>query len=328
MANFSLLLWAVIPPLVLLWFYYRRTPAAPPLLNLLLLFIIGAVSGFAALGLEWTVEIGLNSVVDWQQIQRSILGVALRQILEIAIIEEGCKLAAVVLAICYLQRRYYLRATTVFIFTIAVTLGFTAEENWIYLSHGTSSILERSIGTPVHTMFSAPWGYALGIYISSTRRLNRDSQLITKAWLNAVFFHGLVNVLSKAWGFPQPIKFLGYGLFPLLLWMFWRLEQLLRRVQGRRVITLISGYTPLARYWQRTLILFILLLGGNAIFGLFLLARKLSPLRWEQLFEADILSFILKQIVLNLFLGISSWLIYRYLRYLAGHRYFLKLGKY
>lgn len=324
MANFSLLLWAVIPPLLFLWFYYRRTHAAPPPLNLLILFIIGAISGFAALGLEWAVENGLNSVVDWQQIQRSILGVALRQILEIAPIEEGCKLAAVVLAICYLQRRYHLRATTVFIFTIAVALGFTAEENWIYLSHGTSSILERSIGTPVHAMFSAPWGYALGIYISSTRRLNRDSQLIGKAWLNSVFFHALVNVLSRAWGFPQPINFLGYGLFPLLLWMFWRLEQLWRRVQGRRAITLISGYTPLARYWQRTLILFILVLGGNAIFGLFILARKLSPLRLELLFQADILSWILKQTLLNVLLGLLSWLIYRYLRYLARRRFFIK----
>jgi RsiW-degrading membrane proteinase PrsW (M82 family) len=324
-ANFSLLLWAVIPPLLFLWFYYRRTPAAPPLLNLLILFIIGAISGFAALGLEWAVENGLNSVVDWQQIQRSILGVALRQILEIAPIEEGCKLAAVVLAICYLQRRYHLRATTVFIFTIAVALGFTAEENWIYLSHGTSSILERSIGTPVHAMFSAPWGYALGIYISSTRRLNRDSQLIGKAWLNSVFFHALVNVLSRAWGFPQPINFLGYGLFPLLLWMFWRLEQLWRRVQGRRAIILISGYTPLARYWQRTLILFILLFGGNAIFGLFILARKLSPLRIELLFQADILSWILKQTLLNVLLGLLSWLIYRYLRNLARRRFFIKL---
>nr|WP_199332699.1 PrsW family glutamic-type intramembrane protease [Anabaena catenula] len=311
--------------MLFLWFYYRRTHAAPPPLNLLILFIIGAISGFAALGLEWAVENGLNSVVDWQQIQRSILGVALRQILEIAPIEEGCKLAAVVLAICYLQRRYHLRAKTVFIFTIAVALGFTAEENWIYLSHGTSSILERSIGTPVHAMFSAPWGYALGIYISSTRRLNRDSQLIGKAWLNSVLFHALVNVLSRVWGFPQPINFLGYGLFPLLLWMFWRLEQLWRKVQGRRAITLISGYTPLARYWQRTLILFILLLGGNAIFGLFILARKLSPLRLELLFQADILSWILKQTLLNVLLGLLSWLIYRYLRYLARRRFFIKL---
>ncbi|WP_071190543.1 hypothetical protein [Trichormus sp. NMC-1] len=74
--------------------------------------------------------------------------------------------------------------------------------------------------------------------------------------------------------------------------------------------------------------MFILLLGGNAIFGLFILARKLSPSRLELLFQADILSWILKQTLLNVLLGLLSWLIYRYLRYLAGRRYFLRLGKY
>ncbi|MGM3306550.1 PrsW family intramembrane metalloprotease [Anabaena sp. WFMT] len=328
MANLSLILWAVIPPLLFLWFYYRRTHAAPPPLQLLFFFIIGGISGFVALGLEWTVENVANSVIDWAKIQRSFFGFSLRQMVEIAPIEEGCKLAAVIFPICYLQRRYQFRATTVFLFTIAVALGFTAEENWIYWFHGTASILERLISTPVHSMFSAPWGYALGIYISSTRRLNRDRSLIFIAWLNAVFFHALVNILSRAWVYPPPIHFLGYALFPLLLWMFWRLEQILRRVQRKPPITLISGYTPQTRYWQRGLIMLILLLGGNAIFGLFLLARKLSPLRLEQLFEPDIFSFILKQIVLNLSLGVLSWLIYRYLRYLAGRRYFLKLGKY
>jgi RsiW-degrading membrane proteinase PrsW (M82 family) len=165
-ANLYVVLWAVIPPLLFLWFYYRRTPAAPPWLNLLILFIIGAISGFAALGLEWAMENVANRVLDWQQIQRHFSGVVFRQILAIAPIEEGCKLVAVILPISYLQRQYHLRATTVFLFTIAVALGFTAEETWIYLSHGTSSILDRIIGTPVHGMFSAPWGYALGIYLS------------------------------------------------------------------------------------------------------------------------------------------------------------------
>ena len=73
MANLSLDLWAVIPPLLLLWFYYRRTPTAPPLLNLLVLFIIGAISGFVALGLEWGMETVANWVLDWQQIQRHFL---------------------------------------------------------------------------------------------------------------------------------------------------------------------------------------------------------------------------------------------------------------
>ena len=182
MSNLSLVLWAVIPPLLFLWFYYRRTPAAPPLLNLLVLFIIGAISGFLALGLESVMETIANRVLDWQQIQRHFSGIVFRQILAIAPIEEGCKFLAVILPLCYLQRHYHLRDTTVFLFTIAVALGFTAEESWIYLSHGTSSILERSIGTPVHGMFSAPWGYALAISISARGRFNQNRNLIFTAW--------------------------------------------------------------------------------------------------------------------------------------------------
>ncbi|MTJ08322.1 PrsW family glutamic-type intramembrane protease [Anabaena sp. UHCC 0204] len=321
MANLSLVLWAVIPPLMLLWFYYRRTPAAPPLLTLLGLFILGAIAGFVALGLEWGVETVANWVVNWQQMQRNFFVVILRQILVIAPIEEGCKLAAVVLAICYLQRQYYLRATTIFLFTIAAALGFTAEETWIYLFHGTASILERTIGTPVHAIFSAPWGYALGIYISSSIRFNRDRNLFFTAWLNSVFAHALVNVLSHAGRFPPPIYFLIYGLFPFLLWMFWRLEQLLRELQGKRPICLISGYTSQTRYYQRVLVLLIPLLSGNAILGLFLLSRKLMPLRWEILLEQATSWFIIKQILFYLFLGLLAWLIYRYLRTLARRRY-------
>lgn len=294
-------------------------------------FIIGAISGILALSLEWIFEIVANKVGDWHQIKRclatsrcasTLFGIALRQIVEVGPIEEGCKLVAVVVPTCYLQRRYRLLHSTVFLFTVAVALGFTAEENWIYLFHGTGSILDRIIGTPVHAMFSAPWGYALGIYISSHTRLNRDRKFIFRAWLNSVICHALVNVLSSAWRYSLPLRFLSYGLFPFLLWMFWRLEQLLRKVQGKPAITLISDRTPQRRYWQRSLVLFALVLGGNAIFGLFLLARTLSPLSPSKLFDTDILWFIFTRFLLNLFFGVLAWGIYRYLRHSARRRYF------
>lgn len=314
MDNLALLLWAAIPPLLFLGYYYYRVTFAPALSRLLLFFIAGAISGGVALGLQWAFEIVINSIVNWQQIQRSLFGAALRQLVEIGPIEEGCKLIAVVLPTIYLQRRYRLRASSILLFTIAVALGFTTEENWIYFYHGTASFLERSIGTPVHALFSAPWGYALGIYLASTIRLIRDRKLIFLAFINSIFCHALVNVLSIAWRYPSPVNFLSYGLFPFFLWMFWRLEQLLRKVQSKHPINLISGQTPQHRYWQRGLVLFALILGGNSIFGLFLLARILSPLRWSQLFYSRILQFILSRFLLNLFFGVLAWLIYIYLR--------------
>ncbi len=322
LSDLSLLLWAAIPPLLLLGYYYCRVPFAPPLLKLLMFFIIGAISGLLALRLEWVFETVANSFVDWQQIKRWLPGVALRQFVEIGPIEEGCKLAAVVVPTYYLQRKYRLLRSSIFLFTIAVSLGFTAEENWIYFFHGTASVFERTIGTPVHATFSAPWGYALGIYISSNTRLNQDKRFIFRAWLNSVICHALVNVLSSAWGYSLPLRLLSYGLFPFLLWMFWRLEQLLRKVQGKPVITLISDRTIQRRYWQRSLVLFALVLGGNAIFGLFLLVRKISPLSPSKLFDSYILWFIFSRFLLNLFFGVLAWGIYRYLRHSARRRYF------
>jgi RsiW-degrading membrane proteinase PrsW (M82 family) len=339
-ADLFLVLWAVIPPLLLLAYYNCRVYSAPSLLWLLLFLISGAVSGFLALSLEWVFETVANQIVEWRQVQRSLFGVASRQLVEIGPIEETCKLIAVIAPTCYLQRRYRLRPSSIFLFTIAVALGFTAQENWVYLFHGTASILDRSIGTPIHAMFSAPWGYALAINISSTTRLHQNSQsrknsatthiqsslphsLLPTPYslINSVVCHALVNTLSSTGRYSPPLQLLSYGLFPFLVWMFWRLEQLLRKVQGKATITLISGYTPQHRYWQRGLVLFALMLGGNAIFGLFLLARILSPLSLPQLFDPDTLRFLFNNLLLNFTFGILAWVIYFYLWHSARRQY-------
>lgn len=317
-------MWATIPPLLLLGYYYWRVQFTPSWLRLLLLFGFGAMSGFAALKLELVFEDVANRVVNWHRLHYSLFGIALRQLVEIGPIEEGCKFVAVVVPTYYFQRKYELRLSSILLFTIAVALGFTAQENWNYLFHGTASIFNRSIGTPVHAMFSAPWGYALGMYLSSRMRLHQYRKLIPKAWINSVICHSLVNVLSSAWRYPIPVSFLSYGLFPFLLWMFWRLEQFLRRVQGKPPIALISGYTPQHRYWQRGLVLFALMLGGNAIFGLFLLVNAFSPLSPSQLLYPNVLRFILSRVLLNLMFGTIAWVIYRYLRYSARRRYFIR----
>ncbi|MGJ5675162.1 MAG: PrsW family intramembrane metalloprotease [Nostochopsis sp.] len=315
MADISLFLWAVAPPLLLLVFYYLRFANSPSLVRLLLFFVVGAISGLIALSLEWLVETQLNSFVAWRQISHTLMGVALRQLLEVGPIEEGCKLAIVVALGWYFQHRQYrLRPSTVFLSTITVALGFTAEENWIYFINDTASMIERAIATPVHAMFSAPWGYALALSLENKTRLRRSHPNITKAWLNSVVCHAIVNVLSTAWRYPQPLFFLSYGLFPFLLWMFWRLEYLLRKVQRIPTLTLISGYTPQQRFWQRGLVVFALMLGGNALFGLFLLVRSLNSLSYIQFFELNILWFILSRLLLNLAFGLLSWKIYHYLR--------------
>ncbi|GAB1540166.1 hypothetical protein NUACC21_28350 [Scytonema sp. NUACC21] len=223
----------------------------------------------------------------------------------------------------YFQRQYRLRSSTVFLCSISVALGFTAEENWIYLYHGfqgTASILERLISTPVHAMFSAPWGYALGMFIGSNIHSNQLKRQVLKAWFNSVVCHALVNVLSLSGRYPLPLRFLSYGLFPFLLWMFWRLEQLLQRVQGQNPVTLISGRAFKLRLWKWVLTLFTLMFGGHAIFVLFALARDLSFLNVSQLFYTEVALSILNRLCFSLILGFLARAIYRHLRRLASRR--------
>lgn len=318
MSNLHLVVWAVVPPLLGLVYYYCRVPDAPSPPKLLLCFAVGALSGLVALGLEWGFEHLARWVVDWDRITQSLGGVALRQLVEVGPIEEGSKLGGVVLF--QWKRTRPTRPSTIFLFTIAIALGFTAEENWVYLANGTASIIDRLIGTPVHALFSAPWGYALGVASCSTIRSRRDSSVVARAWVNAIACHGLVNVLSSAWRYSPPLRFLSYGLFPFLLWMFWRMEGLVR-MQSKPPIILISGFTRIHRYWQMGLALFALILGGNAIFGLFLLARSLSPLTPSQLFYPDMRWFIVSRFLLNLIPGLMAWVIYQYLRHAASSRY-------
>jgi RsiW-degrading membrane proteinase PrsW (M82 family) len=321
MQLYTLIAWAIAPPLLAFAYYCRQVRSVPALPKLLLGFLLGGLAGLAALGLQWSFEWLAQSLLPWQQLTRSLLGAGLRQLLEIGPIEEGTKLIGVlVLLVCL--REWQSRspaASTILLYTIAVALGFTAEENLFYLLNGVASIFDRTIGVAVHAWFAAPWGYALGLTLHRNHALSpffkdgwRDLLI---AWLNAVGCHALVNTLAIAWRYDPPIQLLSYGLFPFFLWMAWRLNSLLKRSQNQPPPTLISGRTQQERYWQRGLVLFTLMLGGNAIFGWFLLGRSLSNVSWTQLIATpDLSQFALSRFVLNLIPAAIAWFIYRHLR--------------
>jgi RsiW-degrading membrane proteinase PrsW (M82 family) len=311
--NFTTLLWAITLSLFLLAVYYLRSPSAPSLLRLLSFFAFGAISGFVALGLQFGFETLANSLFEWQRFTRNIFGATVRQLIAIAPIEESCKLIAVVVPTYYLRRRQSLRSSTVFLFAIASSLGFTAQENAIYVFNDTSSLIERIIGTPIHVMFSAPWAYVVSVNFPSLTLFKTYKNPLIKAWFNSIICHAVVNLLATAGSYSSSLRFLSYALFPFLLWMFWRLEQLLRLVQGKPSIILVSGRTRQHRYWQRGLILFALMLGGNAIFGMFLLWQSVSPLIERGIFDNRILIFVVTRSALNLVYGAIAWAIYCYL---------------
>ncbi|MDJ0800594.1 MAG: PrsW family glutamic-type intramembrane protease [Calothrix sp. MO_167.B12] len=308
MIDLFLLLWAVVPPLLLLFFYHYRVSTAPYLFRLFLFFLFGFIAGLFADVSGWMFDNVAKAIMNGQQIQPSLPGEIFRQLLLVAPIAEGCKLAAVIIPMQFLQIQSRFCTSSIFLFTIATAFGFTAQENLGYLFDGTASVLERLILTPVQAILSAPWGYALGISICLKIRSHRYTQSFGVAWLMAVVYHALVNVLSG------PRGIFNYVLFPLLLWLFWQMEQLLRRVQGKHPISIISGNTAEERYWQIALMVVAFFLAGNGIFGLFTLAKTLSPLGIGKIFSASFFFPTLSQLLINLLLGVLGWGIFRYLR--------------
>jgi len=55
-------------------------------------------------------------------------------------------------------------------------------------------------------------------------------------------------------------------------------------------------------------------LGGNAIFGLFNLAKTLNSLGVEKVFSAGLFFPTISQLLVYLLLGVLGWGIFRYLR--------------
>ncbi|PAX59647.1 PrsW family glutamic-type intramembrane protease [Brunnivagina elsteri] len=321
MPDLILLITAVAPALLLLAFYHWRLnfSASRSLLRSTLFFfsffILGMISGLLALGLQLIFESLIGQIPGWQRFTRTLIGASIRQLFAIAPIEEACKFAVTFIPVYFLQSRYNLRIRAIFLCAIAVCLGFSAQENVVYVFHNSELLFERVIGTAFHTLFSTPWVYALSKYTTIINSHQQDyRKYLFFAGANSVICHALVNILSTAGEYARNLQFLSYGLFPFLLWMFWRFELCLNLVQNKSVTPLISGLTRQHRYWQRGLVLFILILGGNAILGMFVLVEKVSPLLSRNILDAEIFWYILSRISVNLIFGILAVAIYLYLR--------------
>ena len=331
----SLLLWGIFPPLLAIAYYRHRLRAYVSLRPLLVGFLLGGLAGLVALGLQWIVEWAGNFFPLWRIGTRSLVGAAVRQLIAIGPIEEGCKFAAVLLLISlsplspptlrnvhhsYFPQNWGARGAEVLLYTTAIASGFTAEENLIYFWNGIAPIFDRTVCVAVHTWFSAPWGYALGYVLSYPSQsiftdIKRSWRNLPLALLIAIASHALVNIFAIAGGYDPPVQWLNYGLFPFFVWMAWRMENLVRRSRGESPLALISGLTRTERNWQRGLVLFLVIIGGNAIYSWFLLGRTISTLSFSQLLETPALQhFLLSRFALSLIPAAIALMIYRYLR--------------
>jgi RsiW-degrading membrane proteinase PrsW (M82 family) len=297
-------------------------------------FLLGGLAGLVALGLQWIVEWVGNFFPLWRIGTRSLVGAAVRQLIAIGPIEEGCKFAGVLLLIAlssltpltlrdinpsYSPQSWGARGATL-LYTIAIACGFTAEENLLYFWNGIAPVFDRTAGVAVHTWFSAPWGYALGYVLSYPFQsvfsgIKSNWRDLLLALLIAIASHALVNIFAIAGGYDPPVQWLNYSLFPFFVWMAWRMENFVRRSRGELPLALISGLTRTERNWQRGLVLFLVMIGGNTIYSWFLLGRTISTLSFSQLLETPALQyFLLSRFALSLIPAAIAWMIYCYLR--------------
>jgi RsiW-degrading membrane proteinase PrsW (M82 family) len=338
---FSTVVWGLVPPLAVLLLYYRRVRAAPSLSGLICLFGVGILAGFAALGLEWLVLITIKSVVaaglllptgprwltdGWLDDRGStaFVGLMLRQIGVIAPIEEGCKLAGVVLPLMLVIRRYRrlpAQPSTVLLATFAVAMGFAAQESSLAIWHNPSVIVNRTLGTPMHAIFSAPWGLTLGFALcriiptaSGDDRIARPYKLTMQAWMTACLIHAGSNCwiyLTQA----ARMSWLVYPLFAWWLWLWWQTEGMLARSQGEPIPQLITATQRGGQIQEYVMAIAALGLGAAAINALRDFGNSVTLL-WElrATFDPATAWFVGQELLQTLILGTIGLYLFRYLR--------------
>lgn len=315
MADFF---WSVVPPLTLLGYYHRRITGKFASWRTCGFFCAGLLVGMVALAVGWQIETNLLRWSYWQNLMSTFGGAVIRQLLVVAPIEELGKFIGFAIPIYFLQQRRLsgsMIAAGIFLLAVALSLGFTCHESWVFLRHGNSSIFERLISTPVHAMFVVPW-----VYVVATIGFRVNKSRIVLAWGDCVLCHAGVNICAIASGFNVPVRYLGYCLFPFLLYLFWRMERYLKLVEGRKVKYLLKYFPPSHRYWRFGLIVFALALGGNACLGLFITIQTILPLPINRIWEYSTLTLLIGRILYNIAFGLVGWVIYIYLLTTARHR--------
>jgi protease PrsW len=168
--------------------------------------------------------------------QEMLLNAATASFLLIGPIEEAFKFGAVWVAIY--RRPDFREPFDGIVYACTAALGFASIENILYIMEfgaGPGSLLSRSLfATPAHLLFSAMWGYSMGI-----ARFRRTGELSTmlKGFALAAGLHGVYNFAVAA----NP-KYAMVSLLPLIAFMSWLLWKNLEKTKlDHPFVTINSG---------------------------------------------------------------------------------------
>jgi RsiW-degrading membrane proteinase PrsW (M82 family) len=216
-----LVLVAVAPSVVLLtYFYLRDRYDREPLGHLIAAYLLGAFAMFAAQALGATVTDMVAA--EWLHLGGEPARLFDAFVL-IGLTEEGAK-AAVLFAAVYAWREFD-EPFDGLIYGVAVSLGFAALENLLYVSsRGTGIAWQRALfAVPAHALFGGCMGYYAGrakfVPLGEGRR-RRFWRAVALALCLPVLFHGaydfaLMHGLGwKVWAAITALS-LGFWIFVL-----------------------------------------------------------------------------------------------------------------
>lgn len=203
----------MVPGFLWLAYFFLQGRRRPGSFHLVLkVFLWGALctipAGFA------------EQITDARVEQETLLRSAIVGLFLIAPIEEFFKLLAVWVSVY--RTRHFREPFHGLLYSVTAALGFACVENVIYMGFLGPEIfwLRAVFATPAHLMFSAMWGYAMGI-----ARFRRRGELltVTKGFLAATALHGAYNFLVAVRPSIAVIT-----LIPLMGFMAWLTVRVIR----------------------------------------------------------------------------------------------------
>ena len=191
---FGILFWAaVIPPIFLMYKIYQMDQVEREPVGLLLrLFALGAVACFPAAFIEAFLE---GKVVPAVLDPKSILFAVISNFIIIAGAEEGFKY--LVLKKMTWRHPAFDHTFDAVVYSVAVTLGFAALENILYVSEGGLGVaMSRALlSIPGHCIFGIFMGYYYGLAKKCSMNGDRagEKRFLTLAVLHPMLLHGFFD---------------------------------------------------------------------------------------------------------------------------------------
>lgn len=210
---------ALAPATIWLWYFYRKDKRPEPLGLVGLAFLAGLLVVYPVCWIQLRLMPHfppLSPDTDFDLLLLTTTVIA-------GFVEESAKFI-IVLGL-FFWRHEFDEPVDGLIYAMAVAMGFTAGEDLLRHSTGAGVEFARVFNVPGHAMFSAIWGFGLGLRITT----GRWEPVITRFGL-AVFIHGLWDAfafyrdLEGNWWVAVLVFLLAFGLF-------WALEVKLRWLQ-------------------------------------------------------------------------------------------------